>query len=80
MENKKSFKLTKNIYLKLANIDDAKFIYNLRTNKKLAQYLNPTSSKFNDQIEWMKNYIKRKNKNLEFYFKFQTKKIINLMI
>ena len=74
MENKKSFKLTKNIYLKLANINDAKFIYNLRTNKKLAQYLNPTSSKFNDQMEWMKNYFKRNSKNLEFYFKFQTKK------
>ena len=59
---KKSFKLTKNIYLKLVNIKDAKFIYNLRTNKKLAQYLNPTSSKFKDQLEWMKDYFKRNNK------------------
>ena len=71
---KKCFKLTKNIYLTLINIADAKFIYNLRTNKNLSQYLNPTSSKLTDQIKWMKNYFKRNNKNLEYYFKFQVKK------
>ena len=74
MKEKKSFKFTKNIYLKLVSLKDAKLIYDLRTDKKLSKYLNPTSSKINDQIKWMKNYFKRNNKKLEYYFKFRIKK------
>jgi len=74
MKQIKYYKLTKNIYLRLINLNDAKFIYNLRTNKKLSKYLNPTSLKFDDQILWMENYFKRYNKKLEYYFKFQIKK------
>tara|TARA_B110000014_G_scaffold83645_1_gene57257 strand:+ start:236 stop:826 length:591 start_codon:yes stop_codon:yes gene_type:complete len=66
--------LTKNIYLKLVSLDDAKYIYKLRTNKKLSRYLNPTSSILINQINWMKLYFKRNKKNLEYYFKFQIKK------
>ena len=50
MKQIKYYKLTKNIYLRLINLNDAKFIYNLRTNKKLSKYLNPTILKFDDQI------------------------------
>ena len=74
MKEKKSFKFTKNIYLKLVSLKDAKLIYDLRTDKNLSKYLNPTSTKINDQIEWMKNYFKRNNKKLEYYFKFRIKK------
>ena len=80
MKKKKYFKYTKNIYLKLVNISDAKFIYTLRTNKKLSQYLNPTSLKLSDQLNWMKEYFLRNNKNLEYYFKFQIKKKISFLI
>ena len=79
MKQIKYYKLTKNIYLRLINLNDAKFIYNLRTNKKLSKYLNPTSLKFDDQILWMESYFKRYNKKLEYYFKFQFKKKINSM-
>ena len=71
---KKSFCLTKNIYLKLVSQKDAKFIFKLRTNKKLGKYLNPTSSDYKDQIIWMKKYQIRNNKKQEYYFKFQVKK------
>ncbi len=80
MRQKKNFKLTNNIYLKLITLKDARLIYNLRTNKKLSKYLNPTSHKLSDQILWMKKYFTRNNKELEYYFKFQLKKKINLMI
>ena len=56
MKQKKYFKLTNNIYLKLVTLKDARLIYNLRTNKKLSKYLNPTSNKLSDQILWMKKY------------------------
>ena len=74
MKQKKYFKLTNNIYLKLITLKDARLIYNLRTNKKLSKYLNPTSHKLSDQILWMKEYFTRNNKELEYYFKFQLRK------
>ncbi len=74
MKNKKTFKFTKNVYLKLVDINDARFIYNLRTNKKLSKYINPTSLNFKDQLDWMKKYFIRNNKKQEYYFKFQVKK------
>jgi hypothetical protein len=73
-DSSKSFCLTKNIYLKLVNLNDAKYIFKLRTDKKLARYLNPTSFIFKNQVEWMKLYFKRNQKKLEYYFKFQIKK------
>ena len=49
IKKKTTFKFTKNIRLKLVNINDAKFIHDLRTNKILSKYLNPTSFKLDDQ-------------------------------
>ena len=67
---KKTFQFTKNIKLKLVDIKDARFILNLRTNKNLNKYINPTSEKISDQLLWMKNYFNRNRQNLEYYFKF----------
>ena len=71
---KKTFQFTKNIKLKLVDIKDARFILNLRTNKNLNKYINPTSEKISDQLLWMKNYFNRNRQNLEYYFKFIIKK------
>lgn len=74
INKKKTLKFTKNIRLKFVNINDAKFIYDLRTNKILSKYLNPTSLKLNDQKKWLKQYFIRNENDQEFYFKFQFKK------
>ena len=76
---KKTFQFTKNIKLKLVDIKDARFILNLRTNKNLNKYINPTSEKISDQLLWMKNYFNRNRQNLEYYFKFIIKKKIRLI-
>ena len=70
MRQKKYFKLTNNIYLKLITLNDARLIYNLRTNKKLSKYLNPTSNKLSDQILWMKKYFTRNNKDWNIILNF----------
>ena len=80
MKQKKYFKLTNNIYLKLVTLKDARLIYNLRTNKKLSKYLNPTSHKLSDQILWMKKYFTRNNKELEYYFKFLQRAVHQLLL
>ena len=74
MRQKKYFKLTNNIYLKLITLNDARLIYNLRTNKKTFQISKSTSNKLSDQILWMKKYFTRNNKGLEYYLNFQLKK------
>lgn len=74
IKKKTTLKFTKNIRLKLVNINDAKFIHDLRTNKILSKYLNPTSFKLDDQKKWMKQYFIRNKNDQEFYFKFQFKK------
>ena len=74
MNKKKTLKFTKNIRLKLVNINDAKLIFDLRTNKTLSKYLNPTSPKLSDQKKWMEQYFIRNKNNQEYYFKFQFEK------
>ncbi len=54
--------------IRLVEEEDADFIISLRNNSKLNRHLNPTSSKVEDQIKWIKEY-KIKEKNLEeLYF------------
>jgi hypothetical protein len=49
-------------------VEDATFIYELRTNEKLALYLSATSAKIEDQENWIRGYEEREKKGLEFYF------------
>ena len=70
----KTFKLTKSLYLKEANLKDNDFIFKLRTNKKLSKFINPTSTNKNDQIIWFKKYLIRRKNKKEFYFIFQLNK------
>ena len=66
-------KLTKNIYLKEVNIKDVNFILKLRTDKVLSKYLNYTENNKKKQLQWLKEYFRRRKKKDEFYFIFQTK-------
>ncbi len=45
-----------NLFFKNATVDDAEFIFQLRTNSKKNQYLSATSDDIQDQINWMHRY------------------------
>ena len=47
---------------------DAEFILSLRTNPKLARYIHATSEDTTKQIEWTREYKKREQAGLDYYF------------
>lgn len=55
----------KNLYLRDITEDDAKFVFELRTNKDKNRYLSETSSQLQDQVNWIENY---KFKSDQAYF------------
>lgn len=54
--------------LRLAELEDAKFILSLRTNPLLNQFLSATSDDLEKQIEWIRQYKQREKNNQEYYF------------
>ena len=66
------YKITaKNISMRLVEESDAKFILKLRTDKRLSQYISPTSPKLEDQINWIKKYREREADQKEYYFLYE---------
>lgn len=64
-----NFKLEKyGLLIRLVNEDDAPFIVQLRTDPKLAKYLNPISSDIEQQKEWIREYKKREEAGTDYYF------------
>lgn len=59
----------KSIDLKLAEIKDAKFLLDLRTNKNLNTYLSQVGSSLKEQENWLTNYKIREFNKKEYYFK-----------
>lgn len=57
-----------NCYIRLIEEEDADFIVRLRNNPKSNRFLNPTSSRTEDQINWIKNYKIKEKKQEELYF------------
>jgi RimJ/RimL family protein N-acetyltransferase len=55
----------KNLYLRDITEDDAKFVFDLRTNPEKNRYLSATSGRLEDQVNWIINY---KSKNDQAYF------------
>ena len=51
--------------LREVNLQDARFIINLRTNRELNRFLNKTSDSLELQEEWLREYFKRPN---DYYF------------
>lgn len=61
------------INLRLVKEEDADFILRLRNDKELSKFISPTNISLEEQIEWIKRYKIRKNKNEEFYFIVENK-------
>jgi len=54
--------------IRLVREEDAEFIVKLRTDSRLTRFLSKTSSNVEKQVEWIKEYIKKEEKQEEFYF------------
>lgn len=59
---------TKNLCLKLIDVDDADFIIELRTNSKLNQFLSKIEPDLLTQEKWIKDYKVRSSEGSEYYF------------
>ena len=57
-----------NFEIRLVVPEDASFILDLRNNEKLNQFISPTSTNTQEQIDWIKAYKKREAEKKEFYF------------
>jgi hypothetical protein len=58
----------KNIYFRYAEVSDAEFIYQLRTDKQLSQYIHSITANIQSQVVWLENYKKREKECKEHYF------------
>ena len=58
----------KDIYLRYVEIDDAEFLYSLRTDPVLSKYISSVNSGVAEQVDWIKKYKEREKNNLEHYF------------
>jgi len=59
---------SKTIYLRLADLEDAKFIHDLRVNDKYNKYLSKVDDDIEKQKKWLIAYKKRETIEKEFYF------------
>lgn len=58
------------LHVRLVTEDDAEFIVHLRTDPKLARYINPTDVDIEKQREWLRAYKIREKKGEDYYFMF----------
>ena len=63
----------KNIILRTVEIEDAKFIFEIRHNKAKTRYLSKISGTVETQKEWISEYKKREKANQEYYFVIESK-------
>ncbi len=56
------------IRLRLAEVEDAEFIYGLRADPRYNSYLSPTSGGVQDQKHWLLRYKEREARQEEYYF------------
>lgn len=61
------------IDVRLANEDDSAFILSLRTNPIINKFIHSTDSDLEKQREWMKQYKKREQEGLDYYFIYSLK-------
>lgn len=62
----------KNINLRLVEVSDAKFIYDMRQDSK-SKYLSVVNSGVESQVKWIQEYKKREFKGNEYYFVIESK-------
>ena len=58
----------KNIIMRTVEVEDARFIFDMRQNEAKTKYLSKINGTIEDQKEWIREYKKRENENKEFYF------------
>lgn len=63
----------KNINLRTVEIEDARFIYDMRQNLIKTKYLSKIDSSVKQQENWINNYKAREEKKEEFYFVIESK-------
>ena len=63
----------KNINLRLVEIEDVQFIFDLRSDKNLNKYFTKIDDDINRQIDWLKGYKTREENKEECYFVIQGK-------
>ena len=56
------------LHVRLVREEDAEFILSLRNNPELNQYIHPTDNDVEKQRQWIREYIEREKKGLEYYF------------
>lgn len=63
----------KNIQLRTAEVSDAEFILELRTQNHKTQYLSQVENNFAKQQAWLKSYKKKEHEGEEYYFVIESK-------
>ena len=58
------------LFARLVNESDAEYIYNLRSNPKLSKYIHKVDSSVESQRKWIKDYKKREEEGIDYYFIF----------
>lgn len=58
----------KTLSLRLAEVDDAEFIYRLRVDPSYNQHLSVVDGTSDDQREWLRKYKERESRGEEYYF------------
>lgn len=56
------------LHVRLVEIQDARFILDLRTDPRLSRYMTGTSLSVQDQEEWIARYKERERRGEEYYF------------
>ncbi|WP_336817983.1 GNAT family N-acetyltransferase [Cedecea sp. MMO-103] len=59
---------SRTVYIRLADEDDASFIYQLRTDEFFNKHLSTTTGTIEDQRKWLTDYKIREKNSCEYYF------------
>ena len=66
--NLKSLNKYPDLKFRLATIEDAEFIWNIRNHKYKSRHLNEIGNSVEEQVKWLKEYKKREYRGKEYYF------------
>jgi len=61
-----------NVRKRLVEMEDAKFITNLRADTELCQFIHFGDGSLKNQIEWLRKYKEREKQEKEYYFIFES--------
>ena len=56
------------LHVRLVREEDAEFIVKLRTDPKLGRYIHATDNNVEKQRKWIRDYKKRENDGMDYYF------------